>query len=124
MFLFRNIIVPEVDSFLFHLFMNHFVMKLCFRFTLDIVLEIIANNKSIMLEDLLTCDPSIANIRNDLNYTLLHCATWHKVGPCAEVLLRFAPHLKYALHSHNETVAQRLNRTKSMRLLDERVRNR
>ena len=84
----------------------------------------IANNKTEMLEELLTCDPTIAEMRNELNYTLHHCATSHNIQPCAEVLSRYAPQLKEVVYIKNETVIQRLNHTRNMRMMDDHVRNR
>ena len=45
------------------------------------------------LEELLTHDSSLSEVRSEYNYTLLHHAAMWNSTSCLRVLLRFAPHL-------------------------------
>ena len=45
------------------------------------------------MEGIIRVDPGIADIKNDNNTNLLHYAVMFNSTPCAEVLLKLAPHL-------------------------------
>ena len=105
-----------------------FYLQSIFSFTSDLRDEIIYKYKSVLLEGLLRVDPGIADVK-DSDWSLLHLAVAFNRPSCAEVLLKFAPHLFDIVDEDNYTPLQhakehRPNSIEAIKVLEDHLKNR